>query len=86
EQQRVAIARALVNDPLLVLADEPTGNLDSEVAEETMRLFNRIHEQGATVVIATHDAEIFKRFRHRVVVLQHGGLLGEPKLAAEAWR
>ncbi|HEY3304657.1 MAG TPA: cell division ATP-binding protein FtsE [Candidatus Binatia bacterium] len=86
EQQRVAIARALVNDPLLVLADEPTGNLDSEVAEETMRLFNRIHQQGATVVIATHDAEIFKRFRHRVVMLQHGRLLGEPKLAAEAWR
>jgi cell division transport system ATP-binding protein len=86
EQQRVAIARALVNDPLLVLADEPTGNLDAEVAKETMRLFTKIHQQGATVVIATHDAEIFKRFPHRAVILQHGRLLGEPKLAEEAWR
>jgi len=86
EQQRVAIARALVNDPLLVLADEPTGNLDAEMAEETMRLFARIHEQGTTIVIATHDADFFQRFRHRVVILQHGHLLGEPKLAGEAWR
>jgi ABC-type ATPase involved in cell division len=86
EQQRVAIARALVNDPLLVLADEPTGNLDAEVAEETMRLFTKIHQQGATVLFATHDAVIFKRFPHRAVILQQGRLLGEPKLAEEAWR
>ena len=55
EQQRVAIARALVNDPVLVLADEPTGNLDADMAEETMRLFLKIHEKGTTVVIATHE-------------------------------
>jgi len=86
EQQRVAIARALVNDPLLVLADEPTGNLDAEVAAETMRLFNRIHQQGTTIVIATHDADLLRRFNHRAVVLQHGRLPGEPKLAEADWR
>src|SRR5712692_9261084 len=86
EQQRVAIARALVNDPLLVLADEPTGNLDPEVADETMRLFARIHEQGATIVIATHDTGLIKRFHHRVVMLQRGYLIHDPKVAGEAWR
>jgi cell division transport system ATP-binding protein len=86
EQQRVAIARALVNDPLLVLADEPTGNLDPEAAEETMRLFTRIHEQGTTIVIATHDAALLARFRHRIVTLQRGSLIGAPKLASEARR
>lgn len=86
EQQRVAIARALVNDPLLVLADEPTGNLDPEVAEETMRLFARIHEQGATIVIATHDPGLLKRFHHRAIMLQRGYLIGDPKVAGEASR
>jgi cell division transport system ATP-binding protein len=81
EQQRVAIARALVNDPILVLADEPTGNLDAEMAEETMRLFFKIHDKGTTVVIATHDAGLLKRFSHRAVFLQRGRLLADPKLA-----
>jgi cell division transport system ATP-binding protein len=72
EQQRVAIARALVNDPILVLADEPTGNLDAEMAEETMRLFSRIHERGTTILIATHDTALLGRFDHRVVYLQRG--------------
>lgn len=76
ERQRVAIARALVNDPILILADEPAGNLDSEAADETMRLFARIHEQGRTVVIATHDAGLLERFPYRVAVLQRGRLLG----------
>ncbi len=81
EQQRVAIARALVNDPLLVLADEPTGNLDAETAEETMRLFLKIHEAGTTVLIATHDAGLIERFGQRVVLLQRGTLMGDSKLA-----
>lgn len=81
EQQRVAIARALVNDPILVLADEPTGNLDPEMADETMSLFARIHQEGTTIVIATHDAGLLKRFPYRAVFLQRGRLLSDSKLA-----
>jgi len=76
EQQRVAIARALINDPLLVLADEPTGNLDAEAAEETMRVLLRMRERGATVMIATHDLAIVDRCEARVISLQ-GGVLAE---------
>jgi cell division transport system ATP-binding protein len=77
----VAIARALVNDPILVLADEPTGNLDADMAEETIRLFLKIHEKGTTIVIATHDTALLKRIGHRAVFLQHGRLMGDSKLA-----
>lgn len=79
EQQRVAIARALVNEPALVLADEPTGNLDAEMAEETMKLFLRIRERGTTIMIATHDAGLLKRFGERVIFLQRGCLVGDSK-------
>jgi len=58
EQQRVAIARALINHPLVLLADEPTGNLDSEMADETMRLFVRIRDRGTTLLIASHNIEL----------------------------
>lgn len=77
EQQRVAIARALVNDPVLVLADEPTGNLDPEMAEETMRLFIKIQRQGTTLMVATHDHRLIERFDRRVIMMRHGKLLGE---------
>ncbi len=80
EQQRVAIARALVNDPVLVLADEPTGNLDPDMAEETIRLFLKIHEQGTTILIATHDTRMLQQFNRRVVTLQRGCLVGDSKL------
>ncbi|MFQ5850729.1 MAG: cell division ATP-binding protein FtsE, partial [Candidatus Binatia bacterium] len=81
EQQRVAIARALINDPVLVLADEPTGNLDPNMAEETIRLFLKIHERGTTVLIATHDTRLLEQFSQRVVLLQRGCIVGDSKLA-----
>jgi len=74
EQQRVAIARALINEPMLLLADEPTGNLDREMADETMRLFCKIRERGATVIIATHDVDLVNRYGTRVIYLQRGEL------------
>jgi cell division transport system ATP-binding protein len=74
EQQRVAIARALMNDPWLVLADEPTGNLDDARAEEIMRLFLRIRERGSTLVIASHDTGLLKRYGTRVLSLRRGRL------------
>ena len=72
EQQRVAIARALINDPLIVLADEPTGNLDAEAADETMRLLLKIREKGTTILIASHDLELIKRYGSRVIALRQG--------------
>ncbi len=72
EQQRVAIARALVNDPQLILADEPTGNLDPDLALEIMNLFREINARGTTVVVATHDRELIRRVGRRVVTLDHG--------------
>ena len=77
EQQRVAIARALVNNPLLVLADEPTGNLDAQVSDETMRLFLRIREHGTTIMIASHDGSLIQRYGTRVVSLQAGCLAAD---------
>lgn len=81
EQQRVGIARALVNDPLLVLADEPTGNLDDGMAEETMKLFLKICDQGTTLVIATHDTFLLNRFGGRTVSLQRGRIVSDSKSA-----
>jgi putative ABC transport system ATP-binding protein len=71
QRQRVAIARALVNEPSILLADEPTGNLDSTTSEEIMRVFGALHSQGQTVVLVTHEAEIAAH-AHRVVVLRDG--------------
>ena len=72
EQQRVAIARALINDPTLVLADEPTGNLDPDLSLEIMNLFREINARGTTVVVATHDTELIRRVGKRAIVLEHG--------------
>jgi cell division transport system ATP-binding protein len=76
EQQRVAIARALVNEPHLVLADEPTGNLDPDLSLEIMNLFRDINASGTTVVVATHDRELIKWVGRRVVQLEHGQMAG----------
>jgi cell division transport system ATP-binding protein len=74
EQQRVAVARAVVTEPKLLVADEPTGNLDPDLAVEIMRLFREINARGTTVVVATHDRDLVHRMQRRTVVLEHGRL------------
>jgi cell division transport system ATP-binding protein len=75
EQQRIAIARALVNDPAIILADEPTGNLDPDLSLEIMNLFREINARGTTVVVATHDRELIRRVGRRSVTLDHGHIV-----------
>jgi len=77
EQQRVAIARALVNSPSIILADEPTGNLDPELSVEIIQLIQDIHRKGTTVVIATHDNALIERFGGRVLSLDNGYMVGD---------
>jgi cell division transport system ATP-binding protein len=72
EQQRVAIARALINEPALILADEPTGNLDPDLALEVMNLFREINAKGTTVLVATHDRDLIHRVGKRTITLEHG--------------
>ena len=79
EQQRIAIARALVNDPQIVLADEPTGNLDPDLSLEIMNLFRDMNARGTTVLVATHDRELIKWVGRRVIHLDQGHLK-EPEL------
>jgi cell division transport system ATP-binding protein len=75
EQQRIAIARALVNDPLVVLADEPTGNLDPDLSLEIMNLLREINARGTTVIVATHDRELIRRVGRRALTLDHGHIV-----------
>jgi cell division transport system ATP-binding protein len=74
EQQRIAVARALVNDPMLVLADEPTGNLDPDLSLDIMNLFREINARGTTVLVATHDRELIRQVGRRAVSLEQGQL------------
>ena len=80
EQQRVAIARAIVNEPEILIADEPTGNLDDQLSREVVRVFLDIHRRGTTVVFATHDRELIGRVGHRVLTLSHGQLVDDRRL------
>jgi putative ABC transport system ATP-binding protein len=66
QQQRVAIARALVNEPALLLADEPTGALDSQTSQDVMGLFEDLHQQGITIVVITHEAEVAEQTRRKI--------------------
>jgi cell division transport system ATP-binding protein len=75
EQQRVAVARAFVNKPAILIADEPTGNLDPATSEGIMKLLDRINRTGTTVVMATHDAAIVDQMRKRVIELEGGHLV-----------
>ena len=72
EQQRVAIARALVNDPPLLLADEPTGNLDDQMTRDVMQIFTALHHRGTTVVVATQDRDLIQRYPHKVISIFKG--------------
>lgn len=75
EQQRVGIARAVVNKPKLILADEPTGNLDPELSAEVMHLFEQFQRVGVSVLIASHDIELIRQMGYRILTLKHGQLI-----------
>ena len=75
EQQRVAIARAIVNTPSVLIADEPTGNLDPDTSMEIMDILERINEQGTTIVMATHNSQIVNEKKHRVIAIENGQIV-----------
>ena len=77
EQQRIGIARAVVNKPPVLLADEPTGNLDPDLSAEIMHLFEQFNQVGVTVLIASHDLALIHEMRHRVIALDQGRILAE---------
>jgi cell division transport system ATP-binding protein len=77
EQQRVAIARAIINDPLILLADEPTGNLDPDITRDIMVLFRSINFKGTTVLIATHSKELLQDTDQRIILLNKGRVISE---------
>jgi putative ABC transport system ATP-binding protein len=81
QRQRVAIARALVNTPSIILADEPTGNLDSATGEEILRLFERLHSEGNTIILVTHDRDV-ANYAHRVISIRDGKIASDERTRA----
>ena len=79
EQQRVAIARALVNQPTLLIADEPTGNLDPKTSEEIMKLFTEINHMGTTIIMVTHNKDLVNAMHKRVVNIEEGHIVNDVK-------
>jgi cell division transport system ATP-binding protein len=79
QQQRLGIARAMVNNPTMIIADEPTGNLDPETSAEIMRIFQAINRRGTTVIIATHDKDMVNLMRKRVIALKEGRVVRDEK-------
>ena len=84
EQQRVGVARAVVHRPALLLADEPTGNLDPALSWDTMKLFEQFNQVGVTVLIASHDLDMIKRLQKRIIILKNGRLLTKSGSVQEA--
>src|SRR5688572_14025761 len=83
EQQRVAIARALINDPLVLVADEPTGNLDPDLSREIIQIFSEANLRGSTVLLATHDRELIRSSGRRTILLEHGRIVEEKARTVE---
>lgn len=83
ERQRVAIARALINRPVVLLADEPTGALDSHTGEQVLELLVRFNQSGQTILLATHDHELAKRYTRRIISLRDGSLTGDTSLQGQ---
>ncbi len=88
EQQRVALARALINNPSIVIADEPTGNIDPKLSYEIVELLSEINKLGITVIMVTHEHELVSHFNHRVIEIDDGKAVanGEAEFSGEIWR
>lgn len=85
EQQRVAIARAIAGNPIIIIADEPTGNLDTELSIEILKIFEKINNNGITVLIATHDNNLIKMFSKKTIELKQGKLISSPIKEKQQW-
>ncbi len=86
EQQRIAIARAMANEPAIILADEPTGNLDQGNADEIMKLFNQANYRGCAIILATHDSHLMEKYPKRTITLKQGKIVADTRLKVGNYR